>query len=54
MVGTDARMRVSSVMVFPSSGTFRSHRTSTLGCRFDIFWGVLSVQFGGEWGGGTS
>ena len=29
MVGIDARMRVSSVMVLPSSGTFRSQRTST-------------------------
>jgi len=29
-VGTDARMRVSSVMVLPSSGTLRSQRTSTL------------------------
>merc|ERR1719453_2202443 len=28
-VGTDARMRVSSVMVLPSSGTLRSQRTST-------------------------
>lgn len=29
MVGTDARMRVSSVMVLPSSGTLRSQRTRT-------------------------
>merc|ERR1719261_2135305 len=28
-VGTDARMRVSSVMVLPSSGTLRSQRTRT-------------------------
>merc|ERR1719502_1149016 len=28
-VGTDARMRVSSVMVLPSSGTFKSQRTRT-------------------------
>merc|ERR1719498_27523 len=28
-VGTDARMRVSSVIVLPSSGTFRSQRTRT-------------------------
>ena len=28
-VGTDARMRVSSEMVFPSRGTFRSQRTRT-------------------------
>lgn len=29
IVGTDARMRVSSVIVLPSSGTLRSQRTST-------------------------
>ena len=29
MVGTEARMRPSSVIVVPSSGTLRSERTST-------------------------
>lgn len=46
MVGIDARMRVSSVMVDPSRGTLRSHRTSTLSrCLAHV---VVAVQLRDE------
>lgn len=56
MVGTEARIRVSSVMVDPSNGTFRSHRTRTLSerCSRTYFEGSKKVLRNGRAGSSFS